>query len=58
MKDSKNSNQRNCSDKKMTDNKAILMIDELSNVLDVVKLVILLLTVKSLWRKLVKGENN
>ena len=36
---------------KMIGNKGILMIDHLSNVLDVVKLVILLLTVKYLGRK-------
>jgi len=43
---------------KMINNKGILMIDQLSNILDVVKLVILLLTVKFLGRKSVKGENN
>ena len=45
-------------DNKMINNKGILMIDQLSNVLVVVKLVILLLTIKSLGRKSVKGENN
>lgn len=43
---------------KMIENKGILMIDQLSNVLYVVKLVILLLSIKSLGRKSVKGENN
>ena len=43
---------------KMIGNKEILMINQLPNVIDVVKLVILLLTIKSLGRKSMKGENN